>query len=80
MYIILHVKYPLSLTKLEFFQQISNNPQMFNFMKPHQVEAKLFHADEWMGRHTHTDAATLFSVSRYSTESSTIKGLVAKKF
>jgi len=41
-------------------------------MKTHSVEVKLFHTD------THADAAMLFSVSRYSRENSTIKGLVAK--
>jgi hypothetical protein len=41
-------------------------------MKTHSVEVKLFHADERMD-------TTLFSVSRYSRENSTIKGLVSKK-
>ena len=33
--------------KLEFSDRFSKNTQNINFMKVHQVGAKLFHADRW---------------------------------
>jgi hypothetical protein len=52
MYIGLHVKYPLFLSKFNengiFLTDFSKNPQIPNLIKTLPMGAELFHADGWI--------------------------------